>query len=95
MIKFTLYRANCSGNLQNCLYPNEVVVKDKDSFVEAIRFDHVSAKYKDNYRSNTNFLKANNIVLDCDNDHSDDPKKLGNCCGCCPGFSRGFLCGVP
>jgi P4 family phage/plasmid primase-like protien len=74
MIKFTLYRANCSGNLQNCLYPNEVVVKDKDSFVEAIRFDHVSAKYKDNYRSNTNFLKANNIVLDCDNDHSDDPK---------------------
>ena len=74
MIKFTLYRANCSGDLQNCLYPNEVVVQDKGSFVEAIRFDHVSAKYKDNYRSNSNFLKADNIVLDCDNDHSDDPK---------------------
>jgi putative DNA primase/helicase len=74
MIAFTLYTANCTGNLQNCLYPNKVVVQDKDSFVEAIRFDHVSAEYKDNYRSNTNFIKADNIVLDCDNDHSDDPK---------------------
>lgn len=74
MIAFTLYTANCTGNLQNCLYPKKVVVQDKDSFVEAIRFDHVSAEYKDNYRSNTNFIKADNIVLDCDNDHSDDPK---------------------
>jgi putative DNA primase/helicase len=74
MIKFTLYRANCSGNLQNCFYPKEVVVQDQDSFLEVITFDHVSAEYKDNYRSNTNFLKADNIVLDCDNDHSDDPK---------------------
>jgi putative DNA primase/helicase len=74
MIKFTLYRANCSGNLQNCLYPKKIVVKDRDSFLEAIKFDHVSAKYKDNYRSKSNFIKADNIVLDCDNDHSDDPK---------------------
>ena len=63
MIAFTLYTANCTGNLQNCLYPKKVVVQDKDSFVEAIRFDHVSAEYKDNYRSNTNFIKADNIVL--------------------------------
>ncbi|AGL03754.1 phage/plasmid primase, P4 family [Desulfoscipio gibsoniae] len=74
MIEFTLYTANCTGNLANCLYPNKVVIKDKASFIEAIKFDHVSAKYKGNYRSNANFIKADNNVFDCDNDHSDDPK---------------------
>jgi putative DNA primase/helicase len=74
MIEFTLYTANCTGNLTNCLYPNKVVIKDKDSFLEAIKFDHVSAEFKDSYRSNANFLKADNIVFDCDNEHSDDPK---------------------
>ncbi|MCM3761054.1 phage/plasmid primase, P4 family [Alkalihalobacillus oceani] len=73
MMKFTLYTADYKGNLSNCLYPKKAVIKDKSSFIEAIKFDHVSAKYKDNYRSNANFIKADNIVLDCDNDHSDDP----------------------
>ncbi len=77
MIEFTLYTANCTGNLTNCLYPNKVVIKDKDSFLEAIKFDHVSAEFKDSYRSNANFLKADNIVFDCDNEHSDDPKDWG------------------
>ncbi len=74
MIEFTLYTANCTGNLANCLYPNKVVIKDKASFIETIKFDHVSAEYKGNYRSNANFIKADNNVFDCDNDHSDDPK---------------------
>ena len=74
MIEFTLYTADCAGNLSNCFYPKKTVIKDKDSFLEAIKFDHVSAEYKDNYRSNTNFITADNIVLDCDNDHSDDLK---------------------
>lgn len=74
MIDFTLYTADCVGNLSNCLYPNKRVIKDKASFIQAIRFDHVSAKYKESYRSSTNFIEADNIVLDCDNDHSDDPE---------------------
>jgi putative DNA primase/helicase len=74
MIEFTLYTADCAGNLSNCFYPKKTVIKNKDSFLEAIKFDHVSAEYKDNYRSNTNFITADNIVLDCDNDHSDDLK---------------------
>ena len=74
MIEFTLYTADCTGNLSNCLYPNKVVIKDKASFLEAIKFDHVSAEYKGNYRSNANFIKADNSIFDCDNDHSDDPK---------------------
>ena len=72
-MKFTLYASDTKGNLSNCLYPKKIEVVDKASFIEAIKFDHVSAKYKDNYRSNANFIKSDNLVLDCDNDHSDDP----------------------
>lgn len=74
MIKFTLYTADCIGNLSNCLYPNKKVITDKESLVKAIAFDHVTAEYKDNYRSNSNFIGADNVPLDCDNDHSDNPK---------------------
>lgn len=72
-MKFTLYASDTKGNLSNCLYPRKIEVVDTASFIEAIKFDHVSAKYKDNYRSNANFIKSDNLVLDCDNDHSDDP----------------------
>ena len=74
MIKFTLYTADCIGNLSNCLYPHKTIIKDKETMIKAIKFDHVTAKYKDNYRSNANFIQADNLVLDCDNDHSDNPK---------------------
>lgn len=35
--------------------------------------DHVCAEYKNNYRSIDNFLKSNVVVMDLDNDHTDDP----------------------
>jgi len=74
MIEFTLYTADGTGNLSNCIYPNKLVIKDKESMLKAIKFDHVTAEYKDNYRSSSNFIKSDNVALDCDNDHSDNPK---------------------
>lgn len=74
MTQFTLYTADCTGNLSNCVYPKKVLITDKESMLKAIKFDHVSAKYKNNYRSGANFIESDNAVLDCDNDHSDDPK---------------------
>ena len=74
MLDFTLYTANCVGMSGNCLYPNKVVVKDKESFKEAVKKDHVTARYKGNYRSSKNFQCSDCIPLDCDNDHSDNPK---------------------
>jgi P4 family phage/plasmid primase-like protien len=38
-----------------------------------MRFDHVCAEYKDGYRSVGNFLSSTVVVMDCDNDHSDNP----------------------
>lgn len=75
MIELTLYTADSTGNLSNCIYPHQVIVTDKQSMEDAIKTDHVSAKYKNNYRSNANFIQADNVVLDCDNDHSDNPNE--------------------
>lgn len=75
MREFTLYTADCTGDLSNCVYPNKVVIKDEASMKKAMKFDHVTAQYKNNYRSSANFIQADNVPLDCDNDHSDDPKE--------------------
>lgn len=74
MIQFTLYTANCSGNVMNCTYPEEMIITDEASMLEAIKLDHVSVEYKNSYRSSANFIQANNLVLDCDNDHSETPE---------------------
>lgn len=75
MINFTLYVSNTLGNLSNVLYPRKILVTDEASMLDAIKYDHVSAEFKNNYRSSSNFIKADNAVLDCDNDHSDDPNE--------------------
>lgn len=75
MLDFTIYTADCKGNSGNCLYPNKIVIKDKEDFIKATKMDHVTAKYKGNYRSKDNFEFSDCIPLDCDNDHSDNPKE--------------------
>lgn len=75
MLNFTIYTADCAGNSGNCLYPNKMIVTDKESFIKATKIDHVTAKYKGNYRSKDNFEFSDCIPLDCDNDHSDNPNE--------------------
>lgn len=33
------------------------------------------AEYRKDYRSKNNFVKSNVLVMDCDNDHSEDPEE--------------------
>lgn len=73
MIRLTLYTADCVGSLSNCVYPNKNIITDEQSMKAAMQYDHVTAEYKDNYRSNLGFISADNVPLDCDNDHSDNP----------------------
>ena len=75
MLDFTLYTADCTGNRGNCLYPNKVRIRNKESFGHAIRMDHVTAKYKGYYRSKDNFEESDCIPFDCDNDHSENPEE--------------------
>ena len=70
----TLYVSNVTGDAKNTLYPNKVIVNSKDDLLEAVKKDHVSAEYVGNRRSIKNFISSDTIVMDCDNDDSDDPE---------------------
>lgn len=72
-MKLTVYSADCVGSLSNCVYPNKYIITDETTMKAAVSHDHVTAEYKDNYRGNSNFIVADNVPLDCDNDHSDNP----------------------
>jgi putative DNA primase/helicase len=73
-MKLTIYTADTCGQESNVYYPNKVDVTDERSFKKAVSFDHVAASYKNNYRSNVNFIEADHISMDCDNEKSDDPE---------------------
>ena len=72
-MQITIYDAVTVGSKSNCVYPNPVTVTDADTMKQAAAFDHVCAAYRQNYRSIDNFIKADCLPMDCDNDHSDDP----------------------
>lgn len=72
-MEFTLYTANCSGNEQNNIYPNKMIISNAEQLKKAVSFDHVCAEYKNNRRSMANYICGNVDVMDCDNDHSDNP----------------------
>ena len=69
----TVYAASCRGNPTNCLYPHRIEITDEASVAKAFSRDIVCAEYRSNYRSVENFLIANALPMDCDNDHSNDP----------------------
>src|SRR5699024_7639075 len=72
-MKFTLFTANTTGNQANTLYPNQVLISSKHDLLAAIKADNTCAEFKDHKRNIANFIKADCLVMDCDNDHSDDP----------------------
>ena len=73
MKAITIFCSGYTGNLANCLYKEKVLVTDEETMKAACALDHVTATYKNDYRSNDNFLESDVAALDCDNDHSDDP----------------------
>lgn len=74
MTLFTIFTANTTGAKQNTMYPNEVSVDHLTTLEQAMRRDHVCAKYRGNERGNANFQYSDCIPMDCDNDHSDNPE---------------------
>lgn len=72
-MKFTLFTAPCTGVESNCRYPTRREIQDAQDLKEAVAFDHVCGAYKNSYRSRENFLWSNVVMLDCDNDHTENP----------------------
>ena len=73
-MKLTLYRADCSGDAKNCVYPHKAAIRTPKDLAAAAAFDHVFANYLNSYRNIDNFLESDVVPMDCDNDHSEDPK---------------------
>ena len=65
-MQFTIFAVNCT-------YPNKLPVSTPEQLKSAVVSDHVCAEYKDNYRSNDNFIKSDVLVMDIDNTHTDNP----------------------
>ena len=74
-MKFTLFTASCTGREANCRYPQKREIQDAQALQEAAAFDHVCAAYQDSYRSRDNFLWSDVVVMDCDNDHTENPQE--------------------
>ena len=72
-MQITMFTADCTGQAANCSYPNRRMVTTPEEMQEAVRFDHVCAEYKGNYRSIGNFARSDVVVMDIDNDHTEDP----------------------
>ena len=70
---FTLFTADAVGNPKNCLYPHEKQITDVRSLAMAVEADNVCGRFKDSYRSGDNFISCDCIMMDIDNDHSDEP----------------------
>lgn len=68
----TLYYNRIREYPQNSQYPIKKTVTCEDDLQEIAAYDHVCAKYKDNYRRNDNFIEANVSMFDIDNAETDD-----------------------
>ena len=70
---FTLCLANCQQNPKNVYYPRHQVISNEDMLRTAVHFDHVGADFEEGHRHLTKFRWSDVSILDCDNDHSEDP----------------------
>ena len=70
---FTLSTAVNSGQASNTIYPHQRTITNAQELEQAVHYDHVCGQFKNNQRTIANFIKADCLIMDCDNDHSDDP----------------------
>lgn len=69
--KFKISPSNAFQQQFNTNYLNPIEVDDIETFKSICTHDYVCASYKNNYRCKDNFLSANCVPFDIDNDHSD------------------------
>lgn len=72
-MQFTLSTATTSGKANNTSYPNQIQVDSAQALQKAVSVDHVCGSFENQQRSINNFREADCLVMDCDNDHSEEP----------------------
>ena len=71
--KITLTPSNYYQDAKKSKYLNPVIIESLEDFKKVIVKDYACAVYKNNHRSIDDFLYADAIVFDIDNDHSENP----------------------
>ncbi|MBR1437436.1 MAG: hypothetical protein IJ587_02750, partial [Synergistaceae bacterium] len=66
--------SNVRVSPQNTEYPVPIEVTSLEDLKQAARYDHTCGQFRNNHVGNDNFISADCIVLDCDNDHSEKPE---------------------
>ncbi len=73
VVKMQLYYHNSRNDFKNSYYPQSVEINSVEKFKSVVTFDHVSAKYINNYRKKDNFISSDCFMFDVDNSESDNP----------------------
>ena len=69
---FDLYFNKVTQKYDNSYYPYHKTITNDEDFKAVVIYDCVGAKYKNNHRSNDDFIEANCLMLEIDNDHTED-----------------------
>lgn len=72
MRPFDLYYAKVTQQYNNSDYPFLAHIESINDLKKVVIYDIVGAKYKNNHRGKDNFIESNCILLDIDNDHTED-----------------------
>ena len=72
-MKLTLSVATTCSQASNTHYPNIMTINTATDLQAAVSHDHVCGQFKNHQRSLANFIQADCLVMDCDNDHTEDP----------------------
>lgn len=73
MTEFHLNLATVSGAQRNLHYPRHTAIVSAADLKQAVEFDHVAATYDGDMRGGDRFIASDCVVMDVDNDHSDNP----------------------
>ena len=71
-MQFTLSHSDQTGVQTTTVYPHQVIITDEASLQNMAQFDHVAGVFTNNTRSNANFIKSDVLVMDIDNDHTEN-----------------------
>ena len=72
---FHIYSSNRIEDKFNIIYERAFKIDNENLFTEAVSHDYVCSKFKNNERSNANFICSDCIAMDIDNDYSDNPQQ--------------------
>lgn len=82
----TIYVSDTTQQKNATIFPRKIVVQTIDDLRNAVSCDYVCAEYRNGHRAKVDFLHADCVGMDCDNDHSDNPSDWVNVEDLCKAF---------